>query len=79
MFLLKRTKIYRNNQITIPNAFIQSENLSAGDTIEIYTDSINGKKAIVVIPASSNDNIIQAKYKNLVKVNQKQTENQNNL
>lgn len=72
MFLLKRTKIYRNNQITIPSSFIRSENLSAGDSIEIFTDSINGKRAIVIIPSTSTDNIIQKDYKNLVKSNEKQ-------
>lgn len=76
MFLLKRTKIYRNNQVTIPSSFMQSENLSAGDAIEIFADNVNGKKAIVIIPATSDNKIIQDDYKNLVKENQKQTEYQ---
>lgn len=56
MFLLKRTNIYRNNQITIPNSFIVSENLQAGDEIEIYASEINGKKALIVIPNNTNTN-----------------------
>lgn len=72
MFLLKRTRIYRNNQVTIPNSFIVSENLQAGDEIEIYTGEINGRKALIVIPQLSESNLIQSNYKNLVNINKKQ-------
>jgi bifunctional DNA-binding transcriptional regulator/antitoxin component of YhaV-PrlF toxin-antitoxin module len=50
MILLKRTKIYRQNQLTIPNSFMISESLKAGDEIDVYADNINGSKALIVIP-----------------------------
>jgi len=72
MYLLKQTKIYRNNQITIPNSFMISEQLTAGDDIEIYVDTLNGKKVLTVIPATSKTNLIQDDCKNLVNINEKQ-------
>lgn len=78
MFLLKRTKIYRNNQVTIPNSFIVSQNLQAGDEIEIYAGEVDGIKALIVIPLALNSNLIQSNYKNLVKDDKKQVQFQNN-
>ena len=49
MILLKRTKIYRQNQLTIPNSFMISESLKEGDEIDVYADNINGSKALIVI------------------------------
>ena len=54
MILLKRTKIYRQNQLTIPNSFMISESLKAGDEIDVYADNINGSKALIVIPRTNN-------------------------
>lgn len=60
MILLKRTKIYRQNQLTIPNSFMISESLMAGDEINVYADYVNGQKALIVIP---NTNSLQTDCK----------------
>ena len=78
LHLLKQTKIYRNNQITIPFPFMLSEKLNAGDSVSIYTYNLDGKKALVIIPQASDSNIIQPDYKNLVNDEEKQIINQNN-
>lgn len=78
LHLLKQTKIYRNNQITIPYPFMIQEKLSAGDPVDIFTDIVDGKRALIIIPQTSTDNIIQTDYKNLVKDNPKEEKIQNN-
>lgn len=73
MFLLKRTKIYRQNQLTIPNSFMISEGLEAGNTIDIYADNIDGNRALIIIPHTTNKKKIQTDCKdNTIQNNVKQ-------
>ena len=48
---IRNSKIPYNNQIVIPRVFIEDNNINAGDTIEIYRGTVNGKDAIVIMPS----------------------------
>lgn len=67
---LRSSKIPYNSQIVIPRVYVEDNNIEAGDTVEIYRGTVNGKDAIVILPSSVN--LIYSNYKNLVNNIQKQ-------
>lgn len=68
---LRSSKIPYNSQVVIPRVYVEDNNINAGDSIDVYRGKINGRDAIVILP-SSNSNINDFNYKNLVNIDNKQ-------
>lgn len=70
MLKIKKAKLYRARQLTIPDIYCNIANLKPGDAVDLFIETINGHTGLIILPSSEAHNT--ALYKNSTKSVQKQ-------